>query len=246
MQRLIRNDMHKREATGSTRVPFVKRKLALLEKHLLAPCIAILFAACNGGSNNPLHQSVRPDGGPNTQIDAKIDAGPEFSCAINQQLLEKAGVREVDSSNIRVHDGDTVSAAVTYRFIGVDAAEVANCIDGNGWADQHGVGEHSDTNYGQLGRSYVNNAIRAAQNVQVVADDRDQYGRMLVYFFVDNQFLQCLLVRNGLAYETVSHYGFGSHPELDQIVLDASEYAGQPHFVRPDLYRRQAAEPCQQ
>lgn len=167
-----------------------------------------------------------------------------FSCEVDIQTLEDAGeIVEIDPSEIYVHDGDTVDYRdKTYRFSAVDAAEI-----GNGrWPDQYGLDEYSNVNYGQLGRDFVKNAFESAQRVWHVrgtadpnAQRTDDNGRFLGYFILDSQLLPCQLVIEGLVYENVSYYYRGrTPPHLAQIVLAASKEVGQPHFMRPDLYKK--------
>lgn len=249
MQKLIQGKATRNRATGFKPISPMKRGLRFLGRCLLAPCIALVFVACGGVSNDP-QRSIRPDGSPSTHVehvDAGVDMESGFSCAVAQELIKRKGAREIDPSETYAHDGDTIiTERVSYRLSKVDSAEVEACINGTGWDDQYGVGEHSDINYGRRARSYVDNAIHAAQKIQLLSDGRDPFERVLTHLFVDSQLLPCLLVKNGLAYEAVTQYGFGDHPELAQMILDAAEHAGPPNFVRPEVYRREESRSCEQ
>lgn len=185
----------------------------------------------------------------------------DFSCAVDPQTIENKMsdttpdglpvVVNLDPSNIIVVDGDTIThidedgTVTVYRFSAIDAAELEGDQYGDCWPDQHGIGECSDVNFGQKGKEFLEEIFYDAKSVQVVQGKLDQYGRRLGYFIVDGKsLLQCLSVREGLAWETVSYYGLGSHPELAQIVFDAALMVGDPNFEEPYLYKKNA-QPCQ-
>lgn len=174
----------------------------------------------------------------------------EFSCVIDPQVIASEGGVDLNPSAIEVHDGDSGTGPdEKYRFSACDAAELAvDCIGGKTWSDQYGTGEFSDVNYGQLGKEYAVNAFLAAKSAKVVKGKLDENNRRLSYFLISTgngyDLLNCLLVREGLAWETVSYYGLGSHPPLAQKVLDASKFAGEPHFANPYLYKKNA-QSCQ-
>ncbi|MEK7528343.1 MAG: hypothetical protein AAB592_01105 [Patescibacteria group bacterium] len=164
----------------------------------------------------------------------------QFSCAVSDALLEERGAIDMEASEIVVHDLDTIrDASTTYRFSAVDGAECEACFgDSTGWPDQYGTGADTDVNYCERGKVYVETAIGNAQRVRKVTGRLDDNGRRLGYFVVDNDLLNCLVVRDGVAWETVSHYGLGSHPPLAQLVADAAEFSGDPHFEEPYLYKQ--------
>jgi endonuclease YncB( thermonuclease family) len=173
------------------------------------------------------------------------------SCFVDPQVLASEGAINFDPVEIvKFHDGDTFSDSTTvYRLSANDCAETEGSDGNKCWPDQFGLGEYAEggmleTNFGQLGKEYVAAAFQKAQTAQKVLGKLDDFGRRLGYFVVDGQLLQCLLVREGLAWETVSYYGLGSHPPLAQIVLDASKIYGEPHFQQPYKYKNQAPQ-CQ-
>lgn len=224
-----------------------------------------MIAACGSESNSitqpdagtePDAAITQPDVDVESNADVPQDAGVSFSCVLDEEAFAAEGAVPIVPSEVAVHDGDTMKdRAGEYRFSAVDAAECEACFsDETGWPDQHGVGSDSEVNHCEEGRDYTNVAIHGARHVWKVPGRLDEYGRRLAYIVVDmgdgrKQLLNCLLVRDGEAWQTVSHWGPGSHPPLAQMVLDASEYAGPPYFEEPWLwkepYQHTQREECQ-
>lgn len=171
----------------------------------------------------------------------------DFSCVIDPQVVASEEGEFIDPSLFVAIDGDTIDdPKETDRLSACDCAELANGC----WPDQYGIGEFSDINYGQLGKEYTVQALLHAKGAIKVPGIIDKYGRRMAHILLDfvgngeYESLNCLLVREGLAWETVTHYGLGTHPPLSQKVLDASKFVGEPpHFMRPDLWKN--AQSCQ-
>jgi hypothetical protein len=57
--------------------------------------------------------------------------------------------------------------------------------------------------------------------------------------FVDGDLLAVKLIREGLAYETVSHYGDNGYPKIGEAILRAAEETPAPPFEPPYLWRQE-------
>lgn len=180
------------------------------------------------------------------------------SCFVESKTLEEEGAIDMDPFAIlnNIHDGDTFSDYNTiYRICAADTAEVEGSDGYHCWLDQWGIGEYAQggplaTNFGQLDKEYLENALMIAiqegYKVQGVLSKKDQYGRQLVYLFINEQSFPCRALREGLAWETVNFYGLGSHPILADMALKASEMYGEQNlkFLEPYKYKDQAPK-CQ-
>lgn len=223
--------------------------MKLRTRTAMAAGIVALITACGAKTSN--NRGSRAD---NSNYDAGTsDSWKKDFCEVDIQTIEDAGeIVEIDPSKVQAHDGDSghyvilISQPQTsrpYRLSAADAAELGNNI----WPDQYGTGDFLNINYGQLGKEFVVNAFRNAHRAWHVRGTRDPNakptddgGRNLGHFVIDGQLLTCQLVAEGLAYETVSYYYRGRDPpQLAQIVLNAAKRVGEPHFMRPDLYKQQ-------
>ncbi|RPJ41501.1 MAG: hypothetical protein EHM19_11785, partial [Candidatus Latescibacterota bacterium] len=80
--------------------------------------------------------------------------------------------------------------------------------------------------------------IRGAKRVTYLPDQNDRYGRLLAHVFIDGRLLAVDLIREGLAYETVSHYGDNGYPEIADAILKAAKNAPEPAFEPPYVWRQ--------
>ena len=129
----------------------------------------------------------------------------------------------VDKDSIRVVDGDTIKIdELTIRFLGVDAPE---------------MGQQP---YGEQARKLVADTIEAGEVVFFLnTQEYDRYQRLLTYVFVDDQSLSLVLIKNKLAYETVTKYGVGDYPEIANEIKETFEEQSLPDFINPDEWRDQ-------
>ena len=166
---------------------------------------------------------------------------------MDPQLLISEGAIDLDPSKASHHDGDTYSDGVTtYRERFCDTAEVAGSYGNKCWGDQYGIGEFAGINFGKRGKEYAIAAFQNAQHVQIIKGNIVD-GRKLVATIIDGQSLPCLLIREGLAWENVSHYYEGqldNLPPLPDQAYKAAKLAEQ-HFQKPWEYKNDA-EPCQE
>ena len=136
---------------------------------------------------------------------------------------------EVGLGRIEVLDGDTIRLdGRNIRFLGCDAPESANPYfhgDQEPWAGR--------------ATAFVERKLREAETIEVeVLAERDRFNRLLGHIFVDGESLSLMLVQNGLAIETVSHYGDNGFPELAERILDAADEVGELPFEPPHEWRR--------
>jgi micrococcal nuclease len=136
---------------------------------------------------------------------------------------------KIEKAAIRPDDGDTFFYRdLTIRILGIDTPEIIH--------EEHGIFE--DQPYGQAAAAFTARALKKAEVVEYLAFQPDIYGRLLAHVFVDKQLLAVLLIRAGLAYETVSHYGDNGFPELAEEILNAARQSPKPCFEEPYRWRR--------
>ena len=136
---------------------------------------------------------------------------------------------KIDKSAIRLDDGDTFFYRdLPIRILGIDTPEIIH--------EEHGIFE--DQPYGRAAAAFTDRALKNAEVVEYLAFQLDKYGRLLAHVFVDKQLLAVLLIRAGLAYETVSHYGDNGFPELAEEILNAARQSPRPCFEEPYRWRR--------
>jgi len=136
---------------------------------------------------------------------------------------------KIEKSAIRPDDGDTFFYRdLTIRILGIDTPEIIH--------EEHGIFE--DQPYGPAAAAFTDRALKNAEVVEYLAFQPDIYGRLLAHVFVDKQLLAVLLIRAGLAYETVSHYGDNGFPELAEEILNAARQSPRPCFEEPYRWRR--------
>lgn len=133
----------------------------------------------------------------------------------------------VPTAQVDFLDGDTFKYnGETVRLLGCDTAEADSPYHrGNQepWASRGTVF-----------------AIAATNDAKVIevryADTNDKYGRRLAHLVLDGVPLAVLLVKAGLAYETVSHFGDNGFPEYMKQILAA--VGKKPEFQEPYKWRR--------
>ena len=136
---------------------------------------------------------------------------------------------KIDKSAIRPDDGDTFFYRdLAIRILGIDTPEIIH--------EEHGIFE--DQPYGRAAAVFTERALKNAKVIEYLAFQPDKYGRLLAHVFVDKQLLAVLLIRAGLAYETVSHYGDNGFPELAEEILKAARQSPRPCFEEPYRWRR--------
>jgi len=139
------------------------------------------------------------------------------------------GARWVDVADVHFDDGDTFSwRGESIRVLGIDTPEIPH---------PH-YGQPEGQPYGEAAAESTRVWMTRARVLEVVLDGRDRYRRRLGHVFIDGQLLAVRLINNGLAYETVSHFGDNGYPDLAQQILDAARAAPKPPFEEPYKWKQ--------
>ncbi len=140
------------------------------------------------------------------------------------------GAIEIPKEKIIYDDGDTITFDdVTIRILGIDTPEISH--------PEHGYSE--DQAYGREASARAEELMRAAKKVSYMPYQEDQYGRMLGHVFIDGKLLGITLLEEGLAYETISHYGDNGFPALAAELQEAAQRGPEPKFEPPYIWRRE-------
>jgi endonuclease YncB( thermonuclease family) len=147
------------------------------------------------------------------------------------------GARLVDLADIEFDDGDTFAVqGEMIRVLGIDTPEIAH----------PDLGITVGQPYGAAAAESTRVWLTRADPIEIVPGGRDMYDRRLAHVFIDGELLACRLIRHGLAYETVSHFGDSGFPDLAQEILDAARSSPRPPFEQPYKWKkrqRQADRP---
>ncbi len=143
-------------------------------------------------------------------------------------IPEGSQVIEMDKSKIKLDDGDSFEYdSLGIRVLGMDMPEIAH--------PEHGFDE--DQAFGREAAALTASIFKNAENVSYLLYQNDRYGRMLAHVFIDGDLLSIKLIRAGLAYETVSHYGDNGFPELAKRISDAAAESESKDFIPPYKWR---------
>jgi len=112
--------------------------------------------------------------------------------------------------------------------LGIDTPEIAH----------PDLGTFEDQPYGIAASESTRAWMTRARILEIVPGGRDMYDRKLAHVFIDGELLACRLVRQGLAYETVSHYGDSGFPDLAQEILDTARSSPKPQFEPPYRWKQ--------
>ncbi len=145
----------------------------------------------------------------------------------------------VPVDRIEVDDGDTAvihwaaGDAETVRFLGVDTPETRHVAHELPYAQP----------FGAEARAFGKGAFAAATQVELLRGaSLDPYRRSLGYFFLNGRNYSVLVVKAGLAEETIGRYGDGGFPREAAEVLAAAKGAGPLPFESPGQYRARMRE----
>ncbi len=135
----------------------------------------------------------------------------------------------MDKSKIKPDDGDSFFYKdITIRILGIDTPEIIH--------KDHGIFE--DQPYGRDAAAMTANTVAKAKIIEYIPFEDDKYGRLLAHIFVDGELLSVLLIKAGLAYETISYYGDNGFPDLAEKILEAVRESQRPKFEKPYKWRR--------
>ena len=136
----------------------------------------------------------------------------------------------MDKSLIRNDDGDSFHYdTLTIRVLGMDTPEITH--------EEHGFFE--DQPYGREAFALTRKIFQTAERIEYIPFQNDKYGRLLAHVFVDGELLSEKLIRAGLAYETVSHYGDNGFKDLADHILKVASESPKPQFEPPWTWRRE-------
>ncbi len=136
----------------------------------------------------------------------------------------------MDKSLIRNDDGDSFHYdTLTIRVLGMDTPEITH--------EEHGFFE--DQPYGLEAAALTQEIFQKAERIEYVPHQNDKYGRLLAHVFVDGELLSEKLIRAGLAYETISHYGDNDFKDIAAHILEVAKDAPTPQFEPPWKWRRE-------
>lgn len=127
-------------------------------------------------------------------------------------------------------DGDSFACAgERIRMIGIDAPEIKH--------PNQGITE--DQSNGRRAASTTQRLLKNAKRILIVrAARKDFYGRTLAHVLVDGELLGVKLIKMGLAYESVTHFGDEGMPEFALQILEASRSYPKPKFEEPWKWRK--------
>jgi endonuclease YncB( thermonuclease family) len=132
-------------------------------------------------------------------------------------------------TTISFDDGDSFECdGEPIRVLGIDTPEISH--------PEHGIPE--DQAKGREAAAFTERAIRDARRVVIVRGGRDAYGRTLAHVLLDGELLGVALIKAGLAYETVRHFGDNGLPEFALAILEAWKRVPKPDFEEPYRWRK--------
>lgn len=158
-----------------------------------------------------------------------------FSCSLFVKkdidfIPEGARVIEIDKDRIVLDDGDSFEYdGLGIRTLGMDTPEISH--------PEHGFFE--DQPFGREAAALTLKIFKEAHRISYLPHQKDRYGRMLAHVFVDGELLSIKLIKAGLAYETISHYGDSGFPGLAQRILRAAADSRTKDFIPPYKWRQE-------
>ncbi|MDI6795096.1 MAG: thermonuclease family protein [bacterium] len=157
-----------------------------------------------------------------------LNSGCNEEWKAKQGMLQKSRIL-MDKSAIRPDDGDSFFYKdIAIRVLGMDTPEITH--------PEHGIFE--DQPYGREAALMTREIFAKAKVIEYLPFRNDSYGRLLAHVFVDGELLSVLLIKAGLAYETVYQYGDNGFPDLAEKIQKAACESGLPPFEPPYKWRR--------
>lgn len=143
---------------------------------------------------------------------------------------DSSKIVEMDKSKIVLDDGDSFHyGEMGIRVLGMDTPEIAH--------PEHGF--HKDQPFGLEAAAYTADIVGKAKTISYLPYQEDKYGRTLAHVFVDGDLLSTKLIKAGLAYETVSHYGDNGFPKIAAVILEIAKNSETKDFIPPYKWRQQ-------
>lgn len=144
---------------------------------------------------------------------------------------------ELDKAKIVYDDGDTIAypfpgekTARELRLLGYDTPETMH--------PHHGIFYNQPL--GPEASARLKKIIAAAKKLEVITQgEPDKYGRLLAHLLIDGVPSGALMIKAGLAYETISHYGDNGFPEQSRQILEVwNSRKKKPATMEPHLWRK--------
>ncbi|MCC6573293.1 MAG: thermonuclease family protein [Planctomycetes bacterium] len=154
---------------------------------------------------------------------------PEFT-ANTQTTVKTAPQRAtVSARDIKVLDGDTISyKGATVRLMGYDTPEKANAERFKG----------SQEPYASRAEIKLRDILTGAAKVEIAyLREGDKYGRKLAHVYADGVTIGVALIKAGLAYANVDHFGAQGFDEEAKQLRDAVASSPKPEFEEPFKWR---------
>jgi endonuclease YncB( thermonuclease family) len=140
----------------------------------------------------------------------------------------------LDKATLRTDDGDTLdivtaSGTETVRILGIDTPEVLHLDHNIPYAQP----------FGDMAHGFFRGALALASKVELLrSGQKDPFGRTLGFVFLDNVNYSVLVLRAGLAAESVTRYGDnGLAAEAAECLAAAKDVSVLP-FELPETYRK--------
>ncbi len=135
----------------------------------------------------------------------------------------------VEKLDIVVEDGDTFTwRGQKVRMLGIDCAEKDSPFH-----------RGNQEPWGTRAEEFLRDQIVKANKLSVIRIEQpDRYGRWLGYLLADGDNVNARVIRAGLAYETVSHYGKQGLDRYAEECLEAEKTAPKPEFELPSEFRK--------
>jgi endonuclease YncB( thermonuclease family) len=159
---------------------------------------------------------------------------PEARPAPKPQTRQHGTRVAVDARAISVDDGDSIVIRWNerdheiVRILGIDTPETRHV--------EHDI--PFDQPFGPEARTFAEGAFAVATEVELLrASTVDPYDRTLGYLFLNRRNYSLLVLRAGLAEESVSRYGDNGFPREAAEVLAAAKEVGPLPFESPGSYR---------
>lgn len=136
---------------------------------------------------------------------------------------------------LRIDDGDTLKIVWAegdeeiVRILGIDTPETRH--------DEHDI--PYDQPFGREATAFARGVLAMAEKVELLrAATVDPYGRTLAYVYVNGKNFSAIILRAGLAAESISAFGDNGFPEQAAECLQAAKAAGPVPFEPPHQFRK--------
>lgn len=136
---------------------------------------------------------------------------------------------------LRIDDGDTLKIVwaegdeEVVRILGIDTPETRH--------DEHDI--PFDQPFGREAAAFARGAFATAEKAELLrAATLDSHGRTLGYVYVNGKNFSALILRAGLAVESVSAFGDNGFPQQAAECLKAANAAGPVPFEPPHVFRK--------